>query len=132
MSQLRQYEQQLEATDASVCIVTFETPQRAIAYARETELPWPLLIDENRVLYEAFGMRRGRRWNLYGPASIWAYLKLFARGRRLRKPHDDIYQLGGDVLIDPEGIVRLHYMGVGPADRPKVSTLLDRVGVEQS
>jgi hypothetical protein len=27
---------------------------------------------------------------------------------------------GGDVLIDPGGIVRLHHTGVGPADRPVI------------
>jgi len=28
------------------------------------------------------------------------------------------------VLIDPDGIVRLHHVGEGPADRPAVSDLL--------
>jgi hypothetical protein len=31
--------------------------------------------------------------------------------------------LVGDVLIDPEGIVRVHHVGTGPADRPSVSSL---------
>ena len=35
----------------------------------------------------------------------------------------DNYQRGGDVLIDPDGIVRLHYVGDGPANRPSLDTI---------
>ena len=99
----------------------------AMAYVQDTQLPWPLLVDRERTLYHAYGMERGRWWDIYGPASSWAYLKLFARGRRPRLPGSDVHQLGGDVLIDPAGIVRLHHVGSGPADRPPVATLLARV-----
>ncbi len=99
----------------------------ATAYARETQLSWPLLVDGDRTLYSAYGMERGSWWNIYGPASCWAYLKLLARGRSLRKPGSDVDQLGGDVLIDPDGIVRIHHVGSGPADRPAISTLFDAI-----
>ena len=36
----------------------------------------------------------------------------------------DIMQRGGDVLIDPNGIVRMHHVGKGPADRPGVEMIL--------
>ncbi|HSH13152.1 MAG TPA: SelL-related redox protein, partial [Desulfurivibrionaceae bacterium] len=35
-----------------------------------------------------------------------------------------IHQRGGDVLIDPNGMVRLHHIGKGPADRPRVEDIL--------
>ena len=98
-----------------------------MAYVRETELRWPLLVDDERTLYSAYGMERGSMWNIFGPASCWAYLKLMLRGRRLRLPGSDVHQLGGDVLIDPQGIVRLHHIGSGPADRPTLSALLERI-----
>ena len=100
----------------------------AVAYMRETELQWPLLVDRERTLYKAYGMERGEAWDLYGPPAIWTYLKLLGRGRRLRRSGSDVEQLGGDVLVDPEGIVRLHHVGAGPADRPEVSVLLEAVG----
>jgi hypothetical protein len=56
-------------------------------------------------------------------------MKLLLRGRKVRRPSGDVYQLGGDVLIDPSGIVRLHHVGSGPADRPTVHSLLQAVRV---
>lgn len=96
-----------------------------MTYIRETGLTWPLLVDRDRTLYASYGMERGTWWNIFGPSSLWVYAKLLIRGRRIRLPHDDTRQLGGDVLIDPAGIVRLHHVGTGPADRPAVDKILD-------
>lgn len=124
---MREQESKLEALDVRVAVVTFDADFMARAYVEQTELAWPLLIDSERVLYHAYGMLRGRAWDLYGPPAIWAYFKLFAKGRWLRRPGSDVTQLGGDVLVDPEGIVRLHKVGSGPADRPSVESMLDVV-----
>jgi hypothetical protein len=110
-----------------VVIVTFEAGPIAQAYVRDTDLRWPLLVDESRALYSAYGMERGRWWDIFGPAAWWVYAKLLVNGRRLRRPSGDVQQLGGDVLIDPAGIVRLHHVGAGPAERPSVSSILDAV-----
>jgi len=124
---LRQHESELEKLDARVLVVTFEAPERAEAYARETDLQWPLLIDSQRALYGAYGMGRGRWWAIWGPASFWVYLKLIVRGQRPQRPTGDIHQLGGDILVDPLGLVALHHVGTGPADRPAVRALLERI-----
>jgi hypothetical protein len=124
---LRQHEQQLTDAGVQVCVVTFDAGPLAMAYVRETQLKWPLLVDHERTLYKAYGMQRGSWWNVAGPASIRVYLKLIGRGRRLKRPGSDVRQLGGDVLIDPDGIVRIHHVGSGPADRPDVSELMQSV-----
>ena len=121
---MRQHAAEIERLEIDVLVVTFEADPTAVAYVRETELPWPLLIDRKRELYKAYGMHKGRPWNLYGPSAWFVYFKLLARGRRLYGPGEDVTQLGGDVLIDPDGIVRLHHVGSGPADRPTVEKLL--------
>lgn len=110
--------------NVATAVVTFEADPLARAYVKETNLTWPLLLDQDRELYHAYGMLRGNWWNLYGPAPIWAYLKLLFAGRRLVRPGTDVTQLGGDVLIDPTSIVRLHHVGNGPADRPPVESIL--------
>ena len=110
-----------------IVVVTFEAPERAAEYVRETGLRWPLLIDRRRALYSAYGMGRGRWSAIWGPATWWAYIKLIGRGHPLRRPTGDIHQLGGDVLVDPAGRVALHHVGKGPADRPAVAALFERV-----
>ena len=127
MLQLQQHKADLEALDLQVAIVTFETFQRAADYVDDVELDWPLLIDADCRLYRAYGMRRGSFCAVWGPQNWPAYFRIMARGRMPRRPHGDVHQLGGDVLTDPRGVVRLHRVGKGPADRPEIEELLQIV-----
>ena len=122
MSQLRQQEQELQALDIDVAVVTFQSSPIAENYVRETKLDWPILIDDSLKLYSAYGMERGRVWDVWGPATMGVYFKLMFKGRMPRKPAGDVHQLGGDILIDPQGIVSLHHIGTGPADRPTIES----------
>jgi peroxiredoxin len=121
---LRQQESGLAERDVRVKVVAFDDNVLARNYVRETGLPWPLLLDTDQSLYSAYGMTRGSWWSIYGPASVGKYLKLMAGGRQPGKPGRDWRQLGGDVLIDPQGMVRLHHVSAGPHDRPDVAELL--------
>ena len=42
-------------------------------------------------------------------------------------PAGDVYQLGGDVLIDSSGSIRLHHVTRIPVDRPEVESILEIV-----
>lgn len=123
--QLRQQASRLDTLGIRVVVVTFDDSAMARTYVQQTELPWPMLCDKQRELYKAYGMERGDWWSIYGPASIWNYLKLiFGRGRRIQRPGRDFRQFGGNVLIDPNGIVRFHFVSQSPHDRPSVEELL--------
>ena len=113
----------------AVLVITFEAGPLALAYVKEADMRWPLLVDESRALYATYGMHRGRWRDILGWSSWWAYAKLLLRIRQLRRSSGDLRQLGGDVLIDPDGIIRLHHVGIGPAVRPSVSSVLDVVRV---
>lgn len=124
MSQLRQHEEELKTLGVDVAVVSFQPTAIVENYVRDTKLSFPMLIDDSLKLYAAYGMEHGKGWDLWGPPAVWVYLKLMAQGKMPRKPAGDVTQLGGDILIDPEGIVRLHYVGSGPADRPSVESML--------
>ena len=108
-------------------MVTFENDFFARQYVAETALAWPLLIDADRQLYRGYGMLEASVLDVWGPASWGAYAGALMKGQLPKPAHGDIYQRGGDVLIDPGGIVRLHHVGEGPADRPAVETILRKV-----
>lgn len=104
--------------------MTFEDAAAARAYVAETGLRWPLLVDADRRLYRAYGMQKARLRHLWGAATFRAYWREARLGRFPRLPRADTRQQGGNVLIDPGGLVRLHHVGRGPADRPLIDTLL--------
>mgnify|MGYP001569964367 FL=1 len=108
-------------------MVTFENDFLARSYVEETSLTWPLLVDDTRETYRSYGMLSASFWDIWGPKTWWVYLKEIMKGKKLKKSEGDISQRGGDVLIDPGGIVSLHHIGAGPADRPPVQALLGRI-----
>jgi alkyl hydroperoxide reductase subunit AhpC len=119
---LQQHQQELNERGVDVLAVTFESEEVAGEYA--ADLPWPMLLDPERKLYAEYGLERGSFWQIWGPASWWGFIKLLFSGHQLRWPTADVYQLGGDVLIDPQGTVRLHHVSRNPMDRPTMGTLL--------
>ena len=124
---MRDHRDEFARIGLKIVIVTFESDSFARSYVAESGLEWPLLVDRNRETYRYYGMLQASFWDLWGPRSWRAYLRELRKGEKLRPATGDIHQRGGEVLIDPEGIVRLHHVGDGPADRPPVATILDRI-----
>lgn len=123
MAQLRQQEDELNKLNVSVLVVTFGSSPLARAWLEETRVSFPVLLDEERQVYRAYGLERSwlRSWNL---RTTWRYVQLIRAGRRWRGVQGDSTQLGGDFIVDSAGIVRLAYRSHDPTDRPPVSALL--------
>ncbi|MBU4152970.1 MAG: AhpC/TSA family protein [Proteobacteria bacterium] len=124
---MRDRKNELSTKNIKVVVVTFEASSLARRYMEETRLDWPLIVDTNRDIYRAYGMLDASFWDIWGPSTWLAYLKEILRGQLPKRPSNDIRQRGGDVLIDPKGFVRLHHIGTGPADRPKVDAILQAI-----
>lgn len=121
---MRRRENELAKLGVNIVVVTFEAGFTAEAYVEDTGISWPLLTDEDRVLYRAYDMLTAGFWDILGPKTWWAYLKEMLKGKMPKKSTGDVSQRGGDVLIDPSGTVMLHHVGDGPADRPAVEMIL--------
>ncbi len=124
---MREHEAELAGLGVAIAVVTFEAGFLARQYVEESGLVWPLLVDEKRELYRGYGMLAASFWDIWGVRTWLAYGKGILAGQKLHRSEGDISQRGGDVLIDPTGVVRLHHVGEGPADRPSVGQLLDAI-----
>jgi hypothetical protein len=124
---LRDHEEEFGRRNVKIVVVTFESGYLARRYAEDAALSWPLLVDDTRETYRNYGMLSASFWDVWRPKTWWAYLKEIVKGKKIEKSGGDVYQRGGDVLIDPGGTVRLHHVGVGPGDRPTVGELLSRI-----
>ncbi len=113
-------------------VVTFESREAASTYALEAGIAWPMIIDEQRYLYNRYKMYRAGFWDIWGPATWWAYVKQLLKGNLPQQSSGDIHQRGGDVLIDDKGVIQLHHVGKGPADRPSVASILVKLGASDS
>lgn len=126
LAYLATHQAEIAALGVDVLAVTFEDVDRARRYHAETKMPWPLVVDADRAVYRAYGMTTGTWRELYGPRAIWHYLTVLLRGTRVRWPTGDTSQLGGDVLVDPQGIVRFEQVAA-PGGRPTFETLAGTV-----
>lgn len=121
---MRDKEDELNGLNVNVVVVTFENDFLARCYVEDTALVWPILIDTTREVYKGYGMLAASFWDVWGLKTWRVYFKEMLKGNTPKKSDGDVYQRGGDVLVDPEGIVRLHHIGEGPADRPSVEHIL--------
>lgn len=110
--------------DATVAVVTFAAPERLDAYRRHLDLPFPVLSDPNRTLYSLLGAGRGSHRQVWSPGTLRLYARLLRRGARLRRPTEDIRQLGADVVIGRDGRLRYLALPSSPDARPPVAELL--------
>ena len=122
---MQQHLNLLNKLGVSVLAVTFETPESARIYAEETNIPWPVVIDEERSLYREYGCQRSNWRHLLGWSTMKTYFREALAGRWPRWPVSDTVQQGGDILIDPDGVVRFVYIGEGPGDRPDVGDIIE-------
>ena len=121
-----------DSTD--VVLITFSDPEKLATYRTRNELPFPILMDRDRVAYRAFGLARGSIARVWGWRAGRRYLEILrANGLSgLRRPEEDTLQLGGDFVVGPDGVLEYGFWGDGPDDRPSVDDLIDEVRRIQS
>jgi len=112
---------------AAVVLVTFTRPRNLRGFRYRLGLRYPVVADETRAVYRAYGLGRGRWWKVWGARSLFAYVRLVRAGRKLERPTDDTLQLGGDFVVDPDGRLVYAYRSDAPDDRPPVDALIDAV-----
>jgi peroxiredoxin len=116
-----------ELADAAVVLITFTRPRNLAGFRRQLGLRYPVLADETRAGYRAYGLGRGRWSRVWSLRTLGAYARLLRRGRRLHRPTQDTRQLGGDFVVDRDGRLSFVYRSERPDDRPAVDTLVAAV-----
>ena len=126
MSQVLAHATELQTAHVRVVTVSFDSLYWSQAWLKETESPFPFLRDTERVAYRAYGLQASR-WRAWSPATVWYYAKARWQGRQSLGKRGDTHQLGGDFLIDPEGVIVAAHPSRHPADRVTVAQLLAHV-----
>jgi peroxiredoxin len=120
--------ERLEAAGAAALFVAFDEP----ALLRRTlladiDLPYPLLVDRDRRAYAEWGLRRAPALRIWADPRVWAnYMRAAAGGLRPTRFGSDTLQLGGDFVIDRDGLIA-YARPQRTDDRPPVAVLLAAV-----
>jgi alkyl hydroperoxide reductase subunit AhpC len=130
--QLRDHEEEFSRRNVKIVVVTFEDILLSRSYSENMSLNWPLIMDETRELYRSYEMLSASLWNIWGPKTWLAYLRGIIKGQKLIKSNGDVMQRGGNILIDPNGIVQMHHVGKGPGDRPGIEMIFQVINEWQA
>lgn len=110
---------------ATVLIVTPSTP----GSARAVKLPFEVFCDPDRVAYRYFGFERGGLSMFFNLRVLVRYIRMIFSGLWPHRPEagEDVYQLGGDVVLSAERRLLFAYRSHDPADRPTVDDLIRHI-----
>ena len=102
--------------DASMVAVMPGAVELLAAISKHLGLTIPVLSDPDWTLHQRYGMKRGTRREIFLSIATWkAYARLF-RSWNLRKPSEDVFQLGGAAIVDKNGQIAWIHHGTSPAD----------------
>jgi alkyl hydroperoxide reductase subunit AhpC len=115
---------EFQNANTRVLIISFGSLPAIKQWMEETCNSFDILFDRERKVYQAYQLERSwlRAWH---PRAIWIYIKRWFHGEAFYDSHgDDTTQLGGDFIVDKNGILQMVYPSHDPTDRPAVDNLL--------
>ena len=90
-------------------IISFGTLLALQQWMQETCSTFQVLLDRDRKIYNAYGLERSF-WRSHNLKTIWVYIKAWFSGKESHSSHgDDTSQLGGDYIVDRNGLLRFIY-----------------------
>jgi len=129
--QLHRRRDELAALNAEVLLISFSSAEQARRWWGETGVDFPLLLDLDRTVYRAYGLRSSI-WRVWQPKVWWHYARMMLRGWQWRGIRDDPHQLGADLIVDANGVLRFAHWSDDPTDRPDVDVLFSMLQQVQS
>jgi alkyl-hydroperoxide reductase/thiol specific antioxidant family protein len=113
----------IEALGARVIAVGTGSAAQA-RHLMDTGTPFPCLVDADRRLYRALGLRRVGWSTLLDPATYLNYWRAWRRGARQGDVTGDPRQLSGVALLDADGRLRWRHVSRTIGDYPSLPDVL--------
>jgi hypothetical protein len=120
--------EQFEAAGVKLVLIGQATPRQAAHFRRRRGLSLPVLADEARVSYKAAGAKKGSVAGLVGPKVLAKGAMITARTGMIQgRTIGSASQLGGAMVIAPDGSALLSRMARDAADNASADELLAAV-----
>ena len=125
---MKEFKSEFDRRGVSVVVVSFAEPTKLVHYQELHQWPFPIFADPERKAYRALDLKRLSLFRVFSPATLKRYLQLLFKGMKQESyGGEDIYQSGGDFLLDREGNLLFAHRSQDPADRPAPATLLEEI-----
>ena len=116
---------EFKAAGVGLMLIGQATPRHAAQFRRRQGIQLPVLADEGRVSYRAAGAKVANTSELFGPQSVSKGLLAGARSRRIQtRTVGDAAQLGGSLVVRPDGNVAWSHMSANAGDNASPEEIL--------
>ncbi len=112
----------IEKLGARIVVIGHSSLRYARSFVEETGIDLPVFVDEKRVVYKALDFKR--------PLLSFLTPRVFKRAAEARKAgftqpgvHGDAFQLGGVILLMPDGSMPYSYASQFAGDHPGIEDL---------
>ena len=116
----------ITAMGARLAMIGQATPKHAAHYKRRFAPSVQILADENRETYPLAGAVRGGAAELVSPNVILKGLGRSAKNRTVQgRPIGDVRQLGGTLIVMPDGEVAWSHLSTDAADNATITEIIE-------
>lgn len=125
----RNYER-LRSAGIDVLGIGHAPPNVIERFITREAIPFPVVSDPHRESYKHFNLGRVGVLHFFRPRIVLNFLKLLFRGEKIRRltGTEDVFQLGGDFVIDRNRKLLVAYPSRDATDRPSIETILSWAG----
>jgi peroxiredoxin len=124
VAQLRRAKQRFDQAGARVVLVAMGTPSESSAFAREFSVPFEMVCDPERGVYQAFDLEQITPLGFFSPSVALKGVMAMAKGHGIGLPVGDVRQLPGVFIIDSKGTIVFSHFAADPADHPAPDEIL--------
>ena len=129
---MREHESEFKAARAGLASIGLGDRNYARIFREETGITFPLLIDENRIAYQAAGLKNANLLHVFRRDNAAARQRARAGGFRQTKLGKNPFQLGGSFVFAPGNVDLYGYASKTFGDNPPIGELLKAVAATHS
>lgn len=124
--QLHRAQKEINDAGARLAFVGQATPEHAAHFRRRFAPDVQILADEDRKTYKLAGAIRGGAAELIGPSVVLKGLGRSIKNRSVQgRPIGDVAQLGGTLIVMPDGTIPWSHLSTDAADNATVPEILE-------
>jgi peroxiredoxin len=131
VAQLRRNRSRFEKAGANVLLVGMGSPAECTQFKERFDVPFPMVADPQKKLYQAFALKSMPAWKALSPALALKGLAAVARGHGAGMPVGDLRQLPGVFIIDRQGGIVFSRPADDPAGHPSAEEILAALDARQ-
>ncbi len=121
---MREHYDEITSRGGEVVAVGTGDDRYAARFVEDTDVPFPVLVDDDGLAARYAAVRRATPWGLFNPRSFPGSRRAHRTGFRVHKSGARVTQLGATFVVGPGDVVRYEHVDEHTADHAPLDEVL--------